>query len=180
MNKFLVAYAAALLFVTGSANAIGVRGEVGQDYTHLSAGMGLLIPGLGVNGNWIRSDHDGSVGSVGLDFTLPFSPLKATLGGKALYLSPQEGRSGAALALGGGLQWSLNRYFALYGEGYFAPDALTSGVKAYNEFNGGLRWNVFQPLSVDVGYRYLNLQGKEGKRDNAVADGPYLGVGLNF
>ena len=73
----------------------------------------------------------------------------------------------------------INRYFSLHGEGYFAPDSFTSGVKAYNEASGGLRWK-FRPLSVDVGYRYMQMEGKDGRRDNTLADGPYVGVGLSF
>ncbi|WON75634.1 YfaZ family outer membrane protein [Serratia sp. UGAL515B_01] len=180
MSKSLVACAAGLLFVMGSANAISVSGEVGQHYTNMGFGLGSPIPGLGISGNWLRSDHNGSVGSLGLDFSMPLGPLMATVGGKALYLSPQDGKSGAALALGGGLKWTLNRYISLYGEGYFAPESLTSGVKAYNEASGGVHWNVFRPLSVDVGYRYINIKGKDGHRDNTVADGPYVGVGLSF
>lgn len=180
MKKTLVACAAGLLFVAGSANAISLSGEVGQHYTNLGVGMGTSSSGIGISGNWARSDHDGNVGSLGLNFSLPVGPLMATVGGKALYLSPEDGKSGGALAVGGGLQWTVNRYFTLYGEGYFAPESLTSGVKAYNEANGGLRWNVFRPLNVDVGYRYINMQGKDGKRDNTLADGPYVGVGLSF
>ncbi|MBX9311126.1 YfaZ family outer membrane protein, partial [Serratia marcescens] len=59
------------------------------------------------------------------------------------------------------------------------PDSFTSGVKAYNEASGGLRWK-FRPLSVDVGYRYMQMEGKDGRRDNTLADGPYVGVGLSF
>ena len=35
-------------------------------------------------------------------------------------------------------------------------------------------------LSIEAGYRYLNLAGKDGNRDNAVADGPYVGVNASF
>lgn len=38
-------------------------------------------------------------------------------------------------------------------------------MKAYNEASGGLRWK-FRPLSVDVGYRYMQMEGKDGRRDN--------------
>ncbi len=114
-----------------------------------------------------------------MSFGLPVGPSTATVGGKAIYLSPRDGKDGGALALGGGLQWDLNRYLSLYGEGYFAPESLTSGAKAYNEANGGLRLNV-RPFNVDVGYRYINIEGKDGNRDNAIADGPYIGVGVGF
>ncbi len=40
MNKTLVACAAGLLFVAGSANAISVSGEAGEHYTNLGVGLG--------------------------------------------------------------------------------------------------------------------------------------------
>ena len=33
-----------------------------------------------------------------------------------------------------------------------------------------------RPLSIQAGYRYLNLAGKDGNRDNTIADGPYIGA----
>ena len=35
-------------------------------------------------------------------------------------------------------------------------------------------------VSIEAGYRYLNLAGKNGNRDNAIADGPYVGVNASF
>lgn len=180
MKKTLVACAASMLFMTGAANALSLSGEAGKHYTNLGFGQDTGTSGLGLTGNWARSDHNGNVGSLGLNFGLPLGPLTATLGGKALYLSPKDGKSGGALALGGGLDWAITRSLSLHGEGYFAPESLTSGVKAYNEASGGLRWTVFRPLSVDVGYRYIQMQGKDGRSDNTLADGPYVGVGLSF
>ena len=104
MKKTWVACAAGLLFVTGAANAISVSGEAGQHYTNLGVGMSTGSSGLGLTGNWARSDHDGNVGSVGLNFGVPLGPLTATVGAKALYLSPKDGKSGGAVALGGGLR----------------------------------------------------------------------------
>lgn len=31
-----------------------------------------------------------------------------------------------------------------------------------------------RPLSIEAGYRYLNLEGKDGNKDSTIADGPYL------
>ena len=101
MKKTWVACAAGLLLVTGAANAISVSGEAGQHYTNLGVGMSTGSSGLGLTGNWARSDHDGNVGSVGLNFGVPLGPLTATVGAKALYLSPKDGKSGGAVALGG-------------------------------------------------------------------------------
>ena len=72
--------------------------------------------GLGLTGNWARSDTQRR--QRGLNFGVPLGPLTATVGAKALYLSPKDGKSGGAVALGGGLEWEINRYFSLHGEGY--------------------------------------------------------------
>ncbi|MEX0631645.1 YfaZ family protein [Serratia ureilytica] len=178
MKKTWVACAAGLLLVTGAANAISVSGEAGQHYTNLGVGMSTGSSGLGLTGNWARSGHDGNVGSVGLNFGVPLGPLTATVGAKALYLSPKDGKSGGAVALGGGLEGD-QPLLQPARRRYFAPESFTSGVKAYNEASGGLRWK-FRPLSVDVGYRYMQMEGKDGRRDNTLADGPYVGVGLSF
>ncbi|MGK7591276.1 YfaZ family outer membrane protein, partial [Salmonella enterica] len=39
---------------------------------------------------------------------------------------------------------------------------------------------IMRPVSIEAGYRYLNLSGKDGNRDNAVADGLYVGVNASF
>ncbi|MDW9424996.1 porin, partial [Yersinia enterocolitica] len=52
MKKHLIACAASLLFVAGSANAISLNGEVGSDYTNLGFGMGTNTGGLAISGNW--------------------------------------------------------------------------------------------------------------------------------
>jgi opacity protein-like surface antigen len=180
IKKTLLACTAGLLFVAGAANAVSMSGENGQHYTSLGIGMGTDTSGLGLSGRWTRSDRDGNVGDIGLGFNLPVGPLMVTVGGKAMYLDPHVGKSGSALALGGGVRWPVSHNLALYGEGYFSPEALTSGVKAYNEVGGGLRWTIFRPLSVDVGYHYMQMKGKDGHRNNMPADGPYIGVDLGF
>ena len=42
------------------------------------------------------------------------------------------------------------------------------------------RDTIMRPVSIEAGYRYLNLAGKNGNRDNAIADGPYVGVNASF
>ena len=68
----------------------------------------------------------------------------------------------------------------LFGEYYYSPDSLSSGIKSYEEANAGARYTIMRPVSIEAGYRYLNLSGKDGNRDNAVADGPYVGVNASF
>ena len=52
--------------------------------------------------------------------------------------------------------------------------------KAVQEANVGASWTIMRPLSIQAGYRYLNLAGKDGNRDNALADGPCVGVSAGF
>lgn len=59
-------------------------------------------------------------------------------------------------------------------------DSLSSGIQSYEEANAGARYTIMRPVSIEAGYRYLNLSGKDGNRDNAVADGPYVGVNASF
>ncbi|QGY19544.1 hypothetical protein F6P93_04470 [Escherichia coli] len=69
---------------------------------------------------------------------------------------------------------------SVVGEYYYSPDSLSSGIQSYEEANAGARYTIMRPVSIEAGYRYLNLSGKDGNRDNAVADGPYVGVNASF
>ncbi|QCR35515.1 YfaZ family outer membrane protein [Nissabacter sp. SGAir0207] len=180
MKTTSLVLAATLLCSAATAQAISISGQAGQHYTSLGADFGADTAGLTTNLNWAHSDNDGDIAGIGLGLNVPLGPVMATVGGKALYLGPQDGDEGYALAVGGGLSLPMGRYFALYGEGYYAPDSLSSGVNDYAEANGGLRLNVIPLLSVDIGYRYMAMAGKDGHRDNVLADGPYLGAALHF
>ena len=71
--------------------------QAGKHYTDVQAGLGDADSGLSFNGNWARSDHDGQLGSLGAKFALPLGPFSASVGGKALYLSPKNGDDGAVV-----------------------------------------------------------------------------------
>lgn len=180
MKKCAIALAGSLLLATATAQAISFSGEAGEDYAGASAGFGMGVPGLAGSVNYSHGKHNNDVYSFGLGYTIPAGALSLTLGGKALYLNQNHGDDGYGVALGGGLQWPLNRYFSLYGEGYYAPDAFTSHVDHYLEAKGGVRWQVFRPFNLDVGYRYINMAGESGRPDNKAADTFYIGAGLNF
>lgn len=170
-----------MICMAGSAQALSLNAEGGDGYTNLGIGMGTSTGGLAVSANWTHDDSNGDVAGLGVGFNLPLGPVLATVGGKALYLSPEHGKDGGALAVGGGLQWQLSDRFSLYGEGYYAPEAMaTSRIGEYEEGNAGLRWNIIKPLNLNVGYRYVNIGGKDGYRDSTLADGPYIGLGLSF
>ena len=74
----------------------------------------------------------------------------------------------------------MRRPSAAAGEYYYSPDSLSSGIQSYQEANAGASWTIMRPLSIEAGYRYLNLEGKDGNKDSTIADGPYLGVSASF
>ncbi|HEY0207626.1 YfaZ family outer membrane protein [Acerihabitans sp.] len=181
MKTFLIAGAAAsLLFAAASASAVSVTGEVGEHYTNLGVGFGTTTPGIAVSGNWAHNDDNGDVAGLGLGYNIPLGPFMGTLGGKGLYVGPKDGDEGYAIAVGGGLQLPVGSLFSLYGDYYYSPDSLSSGVENYTEANAGIRLTAIPLVTVSVGYRYMALDGKDGDRDNIVADGPYIGGAFNF
>lgn len=180
MKKYLIVCVVSLLFVVGFVNVISLNGEVGSDYINLGFGMGINIGGLVISGNWVCSDYDGDIYGLGLGFNFLFGLLMVIIGGKGIYMLLEDGSSGGVVVIGGGLIYLISKLFILYGEGYFVFEELISGMKFYSEVNGGLCWNVFCLLIVDVGYCYINMEGKDGYWDNCVVDGVYIGVGLVF
>ncbi|MGG4664207.1 YfaZ family outer membrane protein [Providencia vermicola] len=180
MRKVVLLVAAMSPFFMNSAQAVSVSAQAGKHYTELSAGLGNQNAGLAFNGSWARSDHDGQMGSLGATFGLPVGPFSAYVGGKGLYLSPDNNSSGAALAVGGGLNWQALPSLNIYGEAYGAPESLTSGSKSYVEAKAGARYTVFKPLSIDAGYRVIEMKGSHNKSNEKIADGLYLGAGLSF
>ena len=171
---------AGMTFDSTPANAISVSGQAGEHYTNLGVGFGTESTGLAVTGNWLHNDDDGDAAGLGLGLNIPLGPFLATVGGKGVYTNPNNGDEGYAAAVGGGLQWKIGDSFRLFGEYYYSPDSLSSGIDSYQEANAGARFTIMRPLSIEAGYRYLNLAGKDGNRDNAVADGPYVGVNASF
>lgn len=180
MKKSVLFGLAGLMFVSASASAISFNGQAGKDYTNLGFGLGTETSGLALTGNWTHNDDDGDVAGLGLGLNIPLGPFLATVGGKGVYTNPNDGDEGYAAAVGGGLQWRIGDSLRLFGEYYYSPDSLSSGIDSYEEANAGARLTLVRPISIEAGYRYLNLAGKDGKRDNAVADGPYVGVSASF
>lgn len=180
MKKSVLLSLAGLMFVSASASAISFNGQAGKDYTNLGFGLGTETSGLALTGNWTHNDDDGDVAGLGLGLNIPLGPFLATVGGKGIYTNPNDGDEGYAAAVGGGLQWKIGDSLRLFGEYYYSPDSLSSGIDSYTEANAGARYTLMRPISIEAGYRYLNLAGKDGNRDNAVADGPYVGVSASF
>ncbi|EGT4464189.1 hypothetical protein DOX43_16535 [Cronobacter malonaticus] len=171
---------AGLLLAATQASAISVNGSVGEHYTNMGVGLGTESSGLQLTGNWVHNDDHGDIVGAGLGFNMPLGPFMVTPGVKAVYLNPKEGSEGYAAAVGGGVRWDLGQHLSLFGDYYYSPDSLSSGVNDYQEASAGARFSLFRPISVEAGYRYINLTGKDGDRDSKVADGPYLGVSAGF
>uniref|UniRef100_UPI002FF33882 YfaZ family outer membrane protein n=1 Tax=Escherichia coli TaxID=562 RepID=UPI002FF33882 len=74
----------------------------------------------------------------------------------------------------------MGNTYLLFGEYNYSPDSLSSGIQSYDEANAGARYTIIRRVSIEEGYRYLNQSGKDGNRDNAVADGPYVGDNASF
>lgn len=180
MKKSVLFGMAGMLFISASVSAMSISGQAGKEYTNVGVGFGTESSGLALSGDWTHSDDDGDVAGLGLGLNLPLGPLLATVGGKGLYTNPNDGSEGYAAAVGGGLQWPIGDSVRLFGEYYYSPDSLSSGIESYEEANAGARLTIMRPLSIEAGYRYLNLAGKNGNRDNALADGPYVGVNASF
>ncbi|HFZ8994246.1 TPA: YfaZ family outer membrane protein [Citrobacter freundii] len=180
MKKSVLLGVAGLLFVSAGVNAMSISGQAGENYTNIGVGFGTESTGLALSGNWMHNDDDGDAAGVGLGLNIPLGPFLATVGGKGVYTNPKDNDEGYAAAVGGGLQWKIGERFRLFGEYYYSPDSLSSGIDSYEEANAGARFTIMRPLSIEAGYRYLDLAGKDNHRDNTVADGPYVGVHASF
>ena len=140
-------------------------------------GFGLMVVSAAANAISIN-------GSAGQDYTHLGFGMGTETSGLAMTggwtHNDDDGDEGYAAAVGGGLQWKIGDSFGLFGEYYYSPDSLSSGIDSYEEANAGARWTIMRPITIEAGYRYLNLAGKDGNRDNALADGPYVGVSAGF
>lgn len=168
------------LAMAGPASAISFHGEAGEHFTSLSANVGSEDPGLTFGGNWSHNDDQGDTLGLNLGLNIPVGPVLFTVGGKGLYLDPDEGDTGYALAFGGGAQLPLGEHFTVFGESYYSPDSLSSGVDEYVDANAGVKWKILPSMSVEAGYRYINMAGKHGHHDSTLADGAYAAINFTY
>jgi len=179
--RFKTALLLAALGTTANVNAaVNLHAEAGEKFTNLSASFGASDPGLTFNGNWGHSDDDGDIAGLGMGFNLPLGPALFTIGGKALYLNPKDGDEGYAVAVGGGAQVPLGDFITVFGDYYYSPDSLSSGVEDHVEANAGVRLKIIKSMNIEAGYRYIDMAGKNGHRDNTLADGAYAGFNFSF
>ncbi|MFV9671169.1 YfaZ family outer membrane protein [Pantoea sp. KXB45] len=170
-----------LLCVSSSAMAMGLTAEQGKNYSVLDAEMGRSSGGIYLDSQWIKNTSDGvQIGQAGTGYNLELGPLMLTAGVKATYIGGKKGDDGVAFPVGGGIKLSLPADFAIYGEGYSAPEGLANSVKNFVEADGGISWSPLGPLVLKAGYRYAGVDGKDGRPGHTLIDGPYIGGGLTF
>lgn len=172
--------ALALLALAGSAQAIDGSVNVGKRYTDLHLGLGTSTPGFALSGDWLRSDHDGNVGSLGLGYNVAFGDIMLSPTIKAMSTNPKDARDGYAIAVGGGVKVPVASMFNVYGEYFYSPDSFSSHIHDYQEASAGVSFQPVSLIDVSVGYKYMAMNGKDGRKDNVVANGPYVGAALHF
>ncbi|MRT41171.1 porin [Enterobacteriaceae bacterium RIT702] len=169
-----------LALLSSGAQAIEGSVDVGEHSTNLNLGLGTTSPGLFLKGNWLRSDHDGSTYGAGLGYNIDVGDFRIAPTAKALFTHPEDGRDGFTVAVGGAAQYSFNSMWGLYGEYYYAPEAFSDRLDSYQEASGGLSFTPISLLNLRVGYQYIELNNKGGRKDNVLVDGPYVGASLRF
>ncbi|SFN23033.1 YfaZ precursor [Izhakiella capsodis] len=170
----------ALLAVATSAQAIDGNVTIGKKYTNLNVGLGNSSPGLFLNGNWMRSNDDGSLLGLGLGYNFYYNGLMISPGVKTMYVNPRESRDGYANALGLGASYSFNSLLGLYGSYYWAPGSFSHNIRSYQDIKGGVAFSPIPMLTLNAGYQYLVLHGKDNNKNSVLADGPYIGASLSF
>ncbi|WP_019103766.1 YfaZ family outer membrane protein [Chromobacterium haemolyticum] len=174
----LGATAALLSLAAAAAHAADYSFIAGKDFQQFSrTPQGL---GLGLSIDYLNSDHKGNAGGAGLEFAIPLGPVTLAGGGKLMSLNPDSG-SGTAALLGGRANIQLAPKVSFYGQAYYAGDSMASGsVKNVSDLAAGVRWNPIGPFTVEAGYRYFDIERKDGNRNRRLADGMYIGAGFTF
>ncbi|WP_034911569.1 MULTISPECIES: YfaZ family outer membrane protein [Erwinia] len=172
--------ALALLTLAGTAQAIEGGVSVGEKYTDVHVGLGTTTPGFALSGDWLRSDHDGNVESLGLGYNVAVGDIFLSPGVKVMSTNPTDSKDGYAVAVGGGVRFPVTNMFNVYGEYYYSPDSFSSHLDDYQEASGGVSFQPISLVDVRVGYKYMAMNGKDGRKDNVVANGPYVGAAVHF
>lgn len=103
----MVAVTIALGASSAACAAVNLHGEVGAEFTNLSASFGAGEPGMTFSSQWAHSDNDGDSVGLGMGYNFNLGPFLMTTGGKAVYLNPKDGDEGYAIAAGGGAELPL-------------------------------------------------------------------------
>ena len=181
MRKIHIIVPALLAISSFSVSAMELGGEVGQQHLQLKAATTTEDNGLIYNASWTKNFQDGpNVGGAGVDYQLSYDFAKFHAGIKTLYIAPKKGDNGFAVPFGGGVDIPVNDSINIYGESYVAPRGLNNAVENYVEVDAGVAWKPNANMKVNVGYRYMGVNGKSSTPNHTLLDGAYIGSSLSF
>ncbi|MEN9658305.1 MAG: hypothetical protein RL571_1770 [Pseudomonadota bacterium] len=176
MNKKLLC-AIFALSLPMAAQAGDLTARVGDGFFGASYEGRILL--LTTSADWLSNDGKGNIGSLGLGVQAPLGIAKFKAGGKLVYMNLKHQDNHYAAALGAGVDIPVGA-FTIYGQGYFAPSALSNGVDYYKEARAGVRWDMTKMLALDVGYQYAYVNGKDSNPSVTMANGIYAGAQISF
>lgn len=179
MQKNIILINLLALLNSGFAYALEGSVDVGKHSTNLNLGLGTQSSGLFVNGNWLRSNDNGSTTGVALGYNLDAASLRLSPAVKAMYAHPSDGKDGMVVALGSAASYKLNSLWGVYGEFFYAPKSFTDHLDNYKAIGAGFSFRPIALLSLRAGYQYVTLNNKNDK-DNVLIDGPYVSASVNF
>lgn len=151
-------------------------------YDHsLSEGNAVL------DGGWLYNSDSGHMVHAGLalagDAATGRYPVRGKLGLRLGWFDGDESsQSGGAVAVGGGLAYTLPRYnrFTISGSAWFAPEITSfSDAEEYRELEARIIYGFLRQADVFVGARYIRVDYDAGGK--VLFDtGMHLGVAMRF
>jgi hypothetical protein len=162
-------YFRAGLFVLLAALTIGAKADdldvnLGSNAAQVGYSASLTNSGLEGSLGYLHHTNLVDIGSVGLGLVGNASPVGSPLlfgvGGKALFISPQNSsENGVAIGLGAHFHyvWPSYNRFAIGGELYFAPSIVSfNHADRYLEFGVRAGYSVLRNAEIYVGYRHVS------------------------
>ncbi|WP_373974055.1 YfaZ family protein [Chitinibacter sp. SCUT-21] len=177
MKKTLIVALSALT-LTSMAHAGSLETSIGSEYLGLDFNH-QVSPNISVTADLLHNfDHDDTMASVGMGYTMPLGAASVTVGGRANWLALDGHSDEMTVSVGGDLQIPLGESLALYGNAYWGP--LATG-KVDSSFDGrvGVNWRINKAVALDAGYRYSTVEFDNGHQHD-LADGAYAGVRVMF
>jgi len=180
--KKMTILAATLMLAGGIHSASAIEGgvEVGEDYSNVRLGLGTDTPGLGLSGEWLRSEHDGKVGNIGLNYAIGSDNWAISPGVKVMRTTPKDSDEGYAASVGGDVRIFPVSALGVYARYYWSPESWSEHTDGFREAGAGVMFRPLPIIDVRVGYKYAAFQGKNGAKDNVIADGPFVGASVHF
>ncbi|GKX49866.1 YfaZ family outer membrane protein [Budvicia aquatica] len=155
--------------------------EAGHKHTQLSAEILPSENGFFYNSAWTKNFRDGvNVASAGVGYQHSVGLVDGYVGIKAAYIAPKKGDNGFAAPFGGGVRIHMTNDIYAYGEGYVATRGMNNAVQKYVEVDSGVAYTPKENVVLNVGYRYMGVDGKSETPNHALIDGAYVGAGYKF